>query len=229
MTDLRADPTCNSSLCMQTQRHLLRRQLDSSLHARSLQPARPPRRALALFVPKLQLRPSSPQQLTRSRLPSRRSITMAQALSQTPAVDEITSTLKKFGLNDLPKAPNTHPELNPFDIYRSHISELLVQASGVDQKIIYPTIQWTQSLDKGDLTLAVPALRIKGRKPDELAKEIAEKVYIRRSTGHAAIICSSRPAVPRIPSCRPAHRCRPLPAIFLQACAPYQSRHPLHP
>lgn len=124
---------------------------------------------------------------------------MAQDLSQTPSVDEITSTLKKFGLNDLPKAPNTHPELNPFDIYRSHISELLVQASGVDQKIIYPTIQWTQSLDKGDLTLAVPALRIKGRKPDELAKEIAEKVYIRRPTDHAAIICSLAPQFPESP------------------------------
>ncbi|KAL1630375.1 arginyl-tRNA synthetase [Neofusicoccum ribis] len=98
---------------------------------------------------------------------------MAQALA--PSVDELAATLKNFGLAEVPKAPNTHPELNPFDIYRSHITELLSQASGVDPKIIYPTLQWTQSLEKGDLTLAVPALRLKGKKPDELAKEIAEK------------------------------------------------------
>ncbi|EKG15086.1 Arginyl-tRNA synthetase class Ic [Macrophomina phaseolina MS6] len=100
---------------------------------------------------------------------------MAQALTQAPSVEELASTLKSFGLAEVPRAPDTHPELNPFDIYRSHITELLAQASGVDQKIIYPTIQWTQSLDKGDLTMAVPALRIKGKKPDELAKEIADK------------------------------------------------------
>lgn len=101
---------------------------------------------------------------------------MAQTLSHAPSVDEVAATLKNFGLSDVPKAPNTHPELNAFDIYRSHITDLLAQASGVDPKIIYPTLQWTQSLDKGDLTLAVPALRLKGKKPDELAKEIAEKV-----------------------------------------------------
>ncbi|EOD50366.1 putative arginyl-trna synthetase protein [Neofusicoccum parvum UCRNP2] len=100
---------------------------------------------------------------------------MAQALAHAPSVDELAATLKNFGLAEVPKAPNTHPELNPFDIYRSHITELLSQASGVDPKIIYPTLQWTQSLEKGDLTLAVPALRLKGKKPDELAKEIAEK------------------------------------------------------
>ncbi|OJD31383.1 arginyl-trna synthetase [Diplodia corticola] len=92
-----------------------------------------------------------------------------------PSVDDVAATLKNFGLSDVPKAPNTHPELNPFDIYRSHITNLLAQSSGVDPKIIYPTLQWTQSLEKGDLTLAVPALRLKGKKPDELAKELAEK------------------------------------------------------
>ncbi|KAL1627868.1 arginyl-tRNA synthetase [Diplodia seriata] len=96
-------------------------------------------------------------------------------MAQAPSVDDVAATLKNFGLSDVPKAPNTHPELNAFDIYRSHITELLSQASGVDPKIIYPTLQWTQSLEKGDLTLAVPALRLKGKKPDELAKEIAEK------------------------------------------------------
>ncbi|KAF2091069.1 arginyl-tRNA synthetase [Saccharata proteae CBS 121410] len=91
-------------------------------------------------------------------------------------MDQLAETLKNFGINEVPQAPNTHPEINTFDIYRSHITELVAQASGVDPKIIYPVVQWTQTLERGDLSLPVPALRIKGKKPDELAKEIAEKL-----------------------------------------------------
>ena len=74
------------------------------------------------------------------------------------------------------KYPNCHPEINPFDFYRAHLSNVLADITGVDTKIIYPALSWTQSLDKGDLILAAPALRIKGQKPDELVKQWAEKV-----------------------------------------------------
>lgn len=74
------------------------------------------------------------------------------------------------------KYPNCHPEINPFDLYRAHLTNVLADVTGVEHSIIYPNLQWTSSLDKGDLTLAAPALRIKGKKPDELAKEWAEKV-----------------------------------------------------
>jgi len=73
------------------------------------------------------------------------------------------------------KYPNCHPEINPFDFYRAHLSNVLADITGVDTKIIYPALSWTQSLDKGDLILAAPALRIKGQKPDELVKQWAEK------------------------------------------------------
>ncbi|AEO68632.1 uncharacterized protein THITE_2118216 [Thermothielavioides terrestris NRRL 8126] len=69
--------------------------------------------------------------------------------------------------------PNCHPETNPFDLYRAHLSDVLARITGVDHKIIYPALSWTQSLDKGDLMLAAPALRIKGRRPDELVQEWA--------------------------------------------------------
>ncbi|KAK3323055.1 hypothetical protein B0H66DRAFT_473984 [Apodospora peruviana] len=75
------------------------------------------------------------------------------------------------------KYPNCHPEINPFDLYRAHLANVLSGITGVDSSIIYPNLAWTLSLDKGDLTLAAPALRIKGKKPDqlaELAKEWAE-------------------------------------------------------
>ncbi|KAI9809991.1 MAG: hypothetical protein M1827_006758 [Pycnora praestabilis] len=65
--------------------------------------------------------------------------------------------------------------MNPFDIYRSHITEILAPITGADAKVIYGALQWTQTLDKGDLILPVPALRVKGRKPNELALEWGER------------------------------------------------------
>ncbi|KAJ4290042.1 arginyl-tRNA synthetase [Collariella sp. IMI 366227] len=73
------------------------------------------------------------------------------------------------------KYPNCHPELNPFDFYRAHLSNVLADITAVDPKIIYPALSWTQGLDKGDLILAAPALRVKGKKPDELVKDWTEK------------------------------------------------------
>ncbi|KAK4166816.1 arginine--tRNA ligase, cytoplasmic [Cladorrhinum sp. PSN259] len=73
------------------------------------------------------------------------------------------------------KYPNCHPKVNPFDLYRAHLSSVLGEVTGVDTKIIYPALAWTASLDKGDLVLPAPALRIKGKKPDELAAEWGAK------------------------------------------------------
>jgi arginyl-tRNA synthetase len=64
-------------------------------------------------------------------------------------------------------------QYNPVDFYRQHIAERL--APIVDRKAeeIFPLLSWTATLDKGDLMLAAAALRIKGKPPPELAKEIA--------------------------------------------------------
>ncbi|KAF2492978.1 arginyl-tRNA synthetase [Lophium mytilinum] len=94
--------------------------------------------------------------------------------AQSASVDDIAETLKQFGLDTVPHAPNTFPALNPFDVYRSHITELLAKASGIDAKIIYPALQWTQTLEKGDLCIPVPALRVKGKKPADFAAELAQ-------------------------------------------------------
>jgi hypothetical protein len=100
----------------------------------------------------------------------------AQQLSQTQSMDELSATLSAIGISKIPQQPNTYPALNPVDIYRSHITELLAPVAGVDPKIVFNALQWTNTLDKGDLVLAAPALRLKGKKPDELAKDLAEKV-----------------------------------------------------
>jgi arginyl-tRNA synthetase len=93
----------------------------------------------------------------------------------TTDVDALAAQLKRLPIENLSAFPNSYPDLNPLDVYRSHIATLLSQASGVDEKIIYPGIQWTSGLDKGDLIIAVPAMRIKGGKPAELAEQFAEK------------------------------------------------------
>lgn len=100
----------------------------------------------------------------------------AQQLSHTQSMDELSAQLSAIGIEKVPQQPNTYPALNPVDIYRSHITELLAPVAGVDPKIVYNALQWTNTLDKGDLVLAAPALRLKGKKPDELATELAAKV-----------------------------------------------------
>ncbi|KAJ4211102.1 arginyl-tRNA synthetase [Fusarium solani] len=87
----------------------------------------------------------------------------------------LAEQLQKLGIDKVESYPNCHPDTNPVDIYRSHITGLLQEITGVDPKIIYPAIQWTQTLDKGDAILAVPALRVKGKKPGELAEEWVSK------------------------------------------------------
>lgn len=47
------------------------------------------------------------------------------------------------------------PTLNPMDIYREHIAEELGKATGIDAAKIYARIAWTNTLDKGDLSLPV--------------------------------------------------------------------------
>ena len=76
------------------------------------------------------------------------------------------------------KFPGCYPEFNPVDVYRAHIATKLSEITGVDASIVYPNIQWTATLDKGDLTIAVPALRVKGEKPDRLAEKWAKEVRL---------------------------------------------------
>ncbi|KAF2748083.1 arginyl-tRNA synthetase [Sporormia fimetaria CBS 119925] len=99
---------------------------------------------------------------------------MDPSATSTLSIDEISSALKKVGLDSVPQEPNTYPALNPFDIYRSHITELLAKQTGIDASTIYKTLAWTAKPENGDLQMAVPALRIKGKDMKEFAKEVAE-------------------------------------------------------
>lgn len=96
----------------------------------------------------------------------------------TKVMDELAQRVDGLTIAGIAQTyPNAHPEINPLDLYRAHLSNVLSKISGVDTSIIYPAVMWTQSLDKGDFVVAVPALRIKGTKPDVLAQEWAKKVW----------------------------------------------------
>jgi arginyl-tRNA synthetase len=63
---------------------------------------------------------------------------------------------------------------NPVDFYRQHIAEKVAPIVEKQPEDIVKVLTWTNTLDKGDLMLAAAALRIKGKKPDEIAKDVAE-------------------------------------------------------
>ncbi|ELQ34998.1 arginyl-tRNA synthetase [Pyricularia oryzae Y34] len=92
------------------------------------------------------------------------------------SIDQLATLAGDLSLSEgSDRFPNFYPESNPLDVYRAHLTNILQPITGVDPKIIYPAVQWTSSLDKGDLVVAAPALRVKGKKPDELVKEWSEK------------------------------------------------------
>lgn len=94
-----------------------------------------------------------------------------------PSVDSLQSQLSSLGISDpLPIFSESNPTTNPVDVFRCYIADTLAPIAGVDVKLIYEALEWTQSFDKGDLILAIPRLRLKGKKPDVIAKEWAEKV-----------------------------------------------------
>ena len=61
---------------------------------------------------------------------------------------------------------------NPIDVYRQQIAQDLSPIAQKSAQEISERLSWTTTLEKGDLTLAVPALRIQGKKPNELAQEL---------------------------------------------------------
>jgi len=100
-------------------------------------------------------------------------------MADIPSVKDLNTMLSSLGLKEqITKFPDSNPESNPVDIFRCYIAEILAKISGVDSALIYPALEWTNQFEKGDLILAVPRLRVKGKAPAELAKEWAEKVYL---------------------------------------------------
>lgn len=104
-------------------------------------------------------------------------------------MDDLTTQIKALGLDAVPQVTDvlTYPTFNQIDIFRSHIAENVASIVGVEPKIVYNALQWTMTLANGDLMLPVPALRIKGKKPDAVAQDIVSKVLRAAQNSQARI------------------------------------------
>ncbi|KAH8704242.1 arginyl-tRNA synthetase [Talaromyces proteolyticus] len=77
----------------------------------------------------------------------------------------------------LPVFPSisSYPLENPMDIYRLYLTHATNQIIECDSANIYDSLQRPTNASKCDLTLVVPRLGIRVKKPDEFAVEIASK------------------------------------------------------
>ncbi|CAI4038202.1 hypothetical protein SMKI_04G5420 [Saccharomyces mikatae IFO 1815] len=91
------------------------------------------------------------------------------------STENMISQLKKLSIAEPAVAKDSHPDVNIVDLMRNYISQELSKISGVDTSLIFPALEWTNTMDRGDLLIPVPRLRIKGANPKDLAVEWAEK------------------------------------------------------
>ena len=113
-----------------------------------------------------------------TRLHLRRPIRRLTAFRTLTYKMDISAQLKGLGLSEAPPTydgVSLYPDTNPVDIYRAYIIQQIHKITAVEPTIVNSAVAWTQDLKHGDLVLPVQALRLKGQKPDELAKDIALK------------------------------------------------------
>ena len=82
----------------------------------------------------------------------------AKAQGQTPADVPSVQGLSLHSTTEKSKYPNCYPSLNSVDIYRAHLAEVLGGIFDIDPVTVFPKLQWTNTLDKGDLVLPVSLL-----------------------------------------------------------------------
>ena len=90
---------------------------------------------------------------------------------RTQKMESYVASLAALGVKDLPSIPSAHPDENPLDIFRSHIAERLAPLAGVDAELVFAGLDRSTKPETGDFVLAVPRLRIKGAKPQELSEK----------------------------------------------------------
>jgi arginyl-tRNA synthetase len=103
-------------------------------------------------------------------------------------MDQLSQHLSALGVTNLPQIPSARPQDNPLDIFRSHIAERLAQlapsGSNVTAEAVFSGLDRSTKPETGDFVLAIPRLRIKQPKPQELGAEWQSKVppYTKRDS-----------------------------------------------
>ncbi|ODV87563.1 hypothetical protein CANARDRAFT_6090 [[Candida] arabinofermentans NRRL YB-2248] len=91
----------------------------------------------------------------------------------TGSIETLTSSLSKLNLELPPSVNGSFPESNTVDLCRNFIADQLSTLAQVDRTLAYTCLEWSSVLEKGDLILPLPRLRLKGNL-DELAIELSK-------------------------------------------------------
>lgn len=99
------------------------------------------------------------------------------------AVDTISTSMAKLGLQEPSAVAGAYPKYNVVDVMRCYITEELHKLSGIAPEIIFPALDTPSTLDKGDLLVPLPRLRLpKGTdfkaKADEFARAFPKDTYL---------------------------------------------------
>lgn len=90
------------------------------------------------------------------------------------AADTITGSMAKLGLQETAPVAGAYPKHNVVDVMRCYITNELHKLSGISEDIIYPALDTPSTLDKGDLLVPLPRLRLpKGTDFKAKAEEFA--------------------------------------------------------
>lgn len=103
------------------------------------------------------------------------SIARKHSMSAATSVHAITQELTHLGLQQPAMQELSHPEFNVVDVMRNYITNELHAISDVSKDVIFQALDSPSTLEKGDLIVPVPRLRLKGANPKDKAVEWAEK------------------------------------------------------
>ncbi|QLG72022.1 hypothetical protein HG535_0C03750 [Zygotorulaspora mrakii] len=99
----------------------------------------------------------------------------SQQIIGSMSTGSITEELQRLSIAEPETISGSHPDVNFVDLMRNYIAQELSKISGVEASIIFSGLEWTNTLERGDLLIPVPKLRIKGSDPKVLAAEWAQK------------------------------------------------------
>jgi len=75
-----------------------------------------------------------------------------------------------------PRRVAYYPQFNPLDDFKKHIVDRVSKDLGIESTTVYNAIQYTRTLDYGDLKLVIPALKLKDNDHQAVATRLAELV-----------------------------------------------------
>lgn len=91
-------------------------------------------------------------------------------------MEALAQSLESLSLSGpVPEVGAAEVLVNPLDLCRSYLAQILADIVGCDVASAYRSIQWPNNIFNGDLAVILPKLR-PGAKAEEVAVELMEKV-----------------------------------------------------